>query len=79
MARRGLTTAEHMIAQAPIREARLRDVEAARRSPIFGPYFPLIEANVLQNSTIIVPVRPETDKSPARKSRSKDHGANLGE
>lgn len=73
---RRLTPEEWRIERAAIREARLRDVEAALQSPIFAPYFPLIEANVLQNSTLIVPVRPSKDKLPAHRSR-KDHSANL--
>ena len=53
------------------REERLREVEAARNSPIFGPYFRLAEANVLANSTHVEPADIRSRNKP--RSSSKPH------
>jgi hypothetical protein len=58
------------VEQIATREQRLRDVEAARNSPIFGPYFPLVEANVLKNSTIVIPVRAARRRPTQRNDRA---------
>jgi hypothetical protein len=41
--------------QTANREARLKNAESARKSPIFAPYFQMVAANVSQESTIVTP------------------------